>query len=57
MIVSFPDTVHLQNFTYCNRWQIIFCVMTLVLAYRVGQKSKLLISSKCVNKTEKIGGM
>jgi len=25
--------------------------------YRVGQKSKLLILSKYVNKTEKIGGM
>jgi len=25
--------------------------------YRVGQKSKLLILSECVNKTKKIGGM
>jgi len=28
-----------------------------VVAYRVGQKSELLILSEYVNKTEKIGGM
>jgi len=58
-LCTFQVTIPSRSYDNLMTNRKIFCKSGLRLdsTYKVGQKSKLLILSECVNKTEKVGGM